>query len=53
MTKQLNRGQDGAGIGVIKLNPEFGDRYLARQRSATKTALGDIFEAVLKYVYTD
>jgi amidophosphoribosyltransferase len=46
MTKQLNRGQDGAGIGVIKLNPEFGDRYLARQRSATKTALGDIFEAV-------
>lgn len=46
MTKQLNRGQDGAGIGVIKLNPEFGDRYLARQRSATKTALSDVFEAV-------
>lgn len=48
MTKQLNRGQDGAGIGIVKLNPEFGKRYLARQRSATKTALPDIFEAVSK-----
>jgi amidophosphoribosyltransferase len=46
MTKQLNRGQDGAGIGVVKLNPNYGDRYLARQRSASKTALGDIFEEV-------
>ncbi len=48
MTKQLNRGQDGAGIGVVKLDPEFGDRYLARQRSASKTALSDIFESVFK-----
>lgn len=46
MTKQLNRGQDGAGIGVVKLKPQYGDRYLARQRSASKTALGDIFEEV-------
>ena len=46
MTKQLNRGQDGAGIGVIKLDPHYGDRYLARQRSATKTALSDIFDNV-------
>ena len=48
MTKQLNRGQDGAGIGIVKLNPDFGKRYLARQRSATKTALPDIFDAVSK-----
>ena len=48
MTKQLNRGQDGAGIGVVKLSPEYGDRYLARQRSASKTALGDIFEEVFR-----
>ncbi len=52
MTKQLNRGQDGAGIGVVKLDPEFGDRYLARQRSASKTALSDIFEAVFKELET-
>ena len=44
MTKQLNRGQDGAGMGVVKLNPEYGARYLARKRSASKTALIDIFE---------
>ena len=46
MTKQLNRGQDGAGMGVVKLNPEYGARYLARKRSASKTALIDIFEEV-------
>ena len=50
MTKQLNRGQDGAGIGVVKLEPQYGDRYLARQRSASKTALGDIFEEVFKAI---
>lgn len=46
MTKQLNRGQDGAGLGVVKLDPEYGARYLARQRSASKTAIADIFERV-------
>ena len=46
MTKQLNRGQDGAGIGVVKLDPDFGARYLARKRSASKTALSDIFDDV-------
>lgn len=46
MTKQLNRGQDGAGLGVVKLDPEYGARYLARQRSASKTAISDIFERV-------
>ncbi|MBS3915772.1 MAG: amidophosphoribosyltransferase [Bacteroidetes bacterium] len=46
MTKQLNRGQDGAGLGVVKLDPEYGARYLARQRSASKTAISDIFESV-------
>lgn len=46
MTKQLNRGQDGAGIGVVKLDPEYGARYLARKRSASKTAFTDIFDEV-------
>ena len=46
MTKQLNRGQDGAGIGVVKLDPDYGARYLARKRSASKTALSDIFDDV-------
>ncbi|MFM1763722.1 MAG: hypothetical protein RLZZ512_1512 [Bacteroidota bacterium] len=46
MTKQLNRGQDGAGMGVVKLDPDYGARYLARKRSASKTALIDIFEEI-------
>ena len=46
MTKQLNRGQDGAGMGVVKLDPDYGALYLARKRSASKTALTDIFEEV-------
>jgi len=44
MTKQLNRGQDGAGLGVLKLDPNFGDRYIARKRSSSKNAISDIFE---------
>ena len=46
MAKQINRGQDGAGIGVIKLDPQFGQRYLARKRSNSKNPVADIFEAV-------
>lgn len=46
MSKQLNRGQDGAGVGVVKMNPEFGDRYLSRQRSASKTSITDVFENI-------
>ena len=48
MTKQLNRGQDGAGVGVLKLNPDFGDRYIARKRSSSKNAISDIFEEMAK-----
>ncbi len=46
MAKQLNRGQDGAGIGVIKLNPDYGNRYIARKRSVNSTAVADIFAAI-------
>lgn len=46
MTKQLNRGQDGAGMGVVKLDPDYGARYLARKRSASKTAISDIFDEI-------
>jgi amidophosphoribosyltransferase len=46
MAKQLNRGQDGAGLGVIKLNPEFGKRYIARKRSNSKNSVADLFENI-------
>lgn len=48
MAKQLNRGQDGAGIATIKLNPEYGKRYVARKRSNTKNALLDVFEEIMR-----
>lgn len=46
MAKQLNRGQDGAGIGIIKLDPKFGNRYIARRRSVSKTAVADMFNEI-------
>ena len=46
MAKQINRGQDGAGIGVIKLDPQFGQRYIARKRSNSRNPVADIFEDV-------
>jgi len=46
MAKQINRGQDGAGIGIIKLDPQFGQRYIARKRSNSRNAIADIFDEV-------
>ncbi len=46
MAKQLNRGQDGAGIGIIKLDPKYGQRYIARKRSISKNAVADMFNEI-------
>ena len=43
MEKQHNRGQDGAGIGCIKLNMPIGESYVFRARDATGSALSNIF----------
>ncbi len=48
MNKQLNRGQDGAGLAVIKLDPQFGHRYIARQRAKGTGAVSTLFERVNK-----
>jgi amidophosphoribosyltransferase len=47
MEKQVNRGQDGAGIATIKLDIEPGNRYISRHRSTSSRAVNDIFEYVL------
>ena len=52
LQKQRNRGQDGAGIATIKLNPQPGTRYISRKRSHSSTYLEDIFGEVYKY-YND
>ncbi|MDA8930875.1 MAG: class II glutamine amidotransferase [Bacteroidia bacterium] len=48
MNKQLNRGQDGAGMAVIKLDPKYGSRYIARERAKGAGAVSTLFERVNK-----
>ncbi|HLO91029.1 MAG: amidophosphoribosyltransferase [Chloroflexota bacterium] len=45
MEKQHNRGQDGAGIACIKLDPIPGYKYIDRHRSNSNTPIADIFNA--------
>lgn len=46
MQKMRNRGQDGAGMATIKLNPEPGSRYISRKRSNATNYLTDLFDMV-------
>ena len=49
MQKQRNRGQDGAGIATIKLDPEPGTKYISRKRNITpNNYLSDLFKTVYK-----
>jgi len=49
MQKQRNRGQDGAGIATIKLNPAPGTKYISRKRNTTpNNYLADLFKGVYK-----
>ncbi|WP_296619359.1 amidophosphoribosyltransferase [Marivirga sp.] len=48
MEKQHNRGQDGAGVGNVKLNVDPGHRYISRYRSVDNQPITDIFKKVSK-----
>ncbi len=48
MEKQHNRGQDGAGIGCVKLNVDPGKPYIARERCIKTNPLSRIFQRLLK-----
>ncbi len=48
MEKQHNRGQDGAGIGAVKLAVEPGQPYMFRDRTTKANSLSRIFRAQLK-----
>ncbi|MGK0176394.1 MAG: amidophosphoribosyltransferase, partial [Lentimonas sp.] len=48
MEKQHNRGQDGAGIGCVKLNVAPGEPYIERKRSIETNPLSHIFQGLLK-----
>jgi amidophosphoribosyltransferase len=48
MEKQHNRGQDGAGIGCVKLNIQPGLPYMFRERSIKANPLARVFRKTLK-----
>lgn len=48
MEKQINRGQDGAGLANIKLDMEPGERYISRHRSVDSKPINDIFKHINK-----
>ena len=48
MEKQHNRGQDGAGIGCVKLRVAPGAPYMARERTIKGNSLSRIFKGQLK-----
>ena len=50
MEKQHNRGQDGAGLGCVKLNVKPGQRYIGRVRSNGQQPIQDIFKKINKRV---
>jgi amidophosphoribosyltransferase len=46
MEKQHNRGQDGAGVATIKLNPVPGYKYIDRIRSNSSQPIKEIFQKI-------
>ena len=46
MEKQHNRGQEGAGIGVVKLHALPGSEYVFRERALGTQAIKEIFEKI-------
>lgn len=50
MQKQHNRGQDGAGVATIKLDPEPGTRFVSRYRSTDSQPIKDIFQRIFNRI---
>lgn len=53
MEKQHNRGQEGAGIGVVKLHTPPGHEYVYRERALGAGAIDEIFAHVAKRLPDD
>lgn len=46
MEKQHNRGQEGAGLGAVKLEAAPGNEFIFRERALGSGAISEIFEKV-------
>ena len=49
MEKQHNRGQEGAGIGCVKLNARPGEEYMFRERAVGTGAITEVFNSVYRH----
>lgn len=43
MEKQHNRGQEGAGLAVVKLDAQLGTEFIFRERATGSSAISEIF----------
>ena len=50
MEKQHNRGQEAAGLGVVKLHAQPGNEYVFRERALGAGAITEIFDTVNRSV---
>lgn len=48
MEKQHNRGQEGAGLAVVKLDSPPGSEFIFRERATGSSAISEIFSNVYK-----
>ena len=46
MEKEHNRGQEGAGVGCVKLDARPGHEYIFRERAQGSDAIRDVFAAI-------
>lgn len=46
MEKQHNRGQEGAGVGVVKMDSAPGSEYVFRERALGAGAISEIFDRI-------
>ena len=53
MEKQHNRGQEGAGVGVIKMNSTPGHEYVFRERALGPNAIQEIFSTINRQIELD
>jgi len=51
MEKQHNRGQDGAGVGMVNMNLPQGSEYMFRLRSVESNPIADIFNKLYSDYY--
>ncbi|MDE6396212.1 MAG: amidophosphoribosyltransferase, partial [Muribaculaceae bacterium] len=50
MEKQHNRGQEAAGIGIVKLKAQPGHEYVFRERALGVNAITEIFDSVHQHL---